>query len=114
MFCLFGKPFEDLSGATLGLIGLGEIGASVATKAAALGMEVVFSSRSMRTHPNARQVELEYLLEQSDIVSIHCDLNDSTRGLINARALNTMKESAVLINTARGGHCKRSVRGESS
>ncbi len=103
VFCLFGTPFEDLSGATLGLIGLGEIGASVATKAAALGMEVVFSSRSKRAHPNARQVELEYLLEQSDIVSIHCDLNDSTRGLINARALNTMKESAVLINTARGG-----------
>jgi glyoxylate reductase len=86
----------DLSGATLGIVGRGRIGDAVARRAEGFGMEVVHSSRSSG-------VPLEALLEQADIVSLHCPLTPETRHLISDEALARMKRSALLVNTARGG-----------
>ncbi len=102
-FCLFDKPFNNLRGATMGLIGLGEIGEAAAERAHAMGMNVLFCARSKRLHDFAKQVDLDQLLGQSDIISIHCSLNESTQGLIGERELNLMQSRAILINTARGG-----------
>ena len=106
MFCLFGKPFSNLSGSTLGLIGMGEIGKATAQKAHALGMNVQFCARrelDPNQAPYANQVQLNELLQSSDILSIHCDLNDSTLGMIGSEQISLMKQGAILINTARGG-----------
>lgn len=86
----------DLDGATLGIVGRGRIGDAVARRAAAFGMEVVHSSRSSG-------LALEELLERSDVVSLHCPLTPQTRHLISDDALARMKETALLVNTARGG-----------
>ncbi len=102
-FCLFGAPFQDLSGATIGLVGLGEIGLAVAEKAHALGMSVLFNSRSTKSHAFAQQVSLNELLAQSDVVSIHCDYNPSTEHLIGGTEIALMRDQSILINTARGG-----------
>jgi len=91
-FCLFGKPFKNLHGATIGLIGLGEIGEATAERARALGMNVLFCARSKRLHDYAEQVDLEQLLKRSDIVSVHCSLNESTRGLIGEAEIALMQE----------------------
>jgi glyoxylate reductase len=85
----------ELHGATLGLVGRGRIGGAVARRAEGFGMEVLAWSRRA-------EVGLDELLERSDFVSVHCPLTDDTRGLIDDRALGLMKESAVLVNTARG------------
>lgn len=102
-FCLFDKPFQNLKGATMGLVGLGEIGEATARYARTLGMKVLFSSRSRRRHDFAEQVDLDQLLGRSDIVSIHCSLNESTKGLLGERELGLLPRHAILINTARGG-----------
>jgi glyoxylate reductase len=86
----------DLSGATLGIVGRGRIGAAVARRAEGFGMEVVHSSRTSG-------VPLEELLERADVVSLHCPLTPETRHLIGDDALARMKQSALLVNTARGG-----------
>lgn len=102
-FCLFGKPLSDLNKATFGVIGLGEIGLETAKKAHALGMNVIYSSRSDKDCSFAKLVDNDFLLEHSDIVSVHCSLNADTENLIAATELAIMKDSAILINTARGG-----------
>jgi len=102
-FCLFGKPLSDINKATFGVIGLGEIGLETAKKAAALGMKVIYSSRSEKACTFAKRVDLEYLLQHSDIISVHCSLNQDTENLISAPELAAMKNTAILINTARGG-----------
>jgi glyoxylate reductase len=86
---------HDLSGATLGLIGLGRIGQAMARRAEGFSMEVIHTSRS-------GGVPLDELLERSDFVSIHAPLTDETRGLIGEAALKRMKSTAILVNTARG------------
>ena len=107
-FCLFDKPVHDMHGATMGIIGLGEIGQKTATLANAMGMKVLFSARregaQQKAHCEfATQVEFETLLAESDVISLHCSLNHSTRNLIGMTELKKMKPSAILINTARGG-----------
>jgi len=94
-------------GKTLGIIGLGRIGAAVARRARAFRMPVVYHSRSPK--PEAERecdarycATLDELLEISDAVSLHCPLTEQTRNLMDANALSKMKPSAVLINTARG------------
>ncbi|MCS5637642.1 MAG: D-glycerate dehydrogenase [Myxococcota bacterium] len=94
---------RDLHGATLGVVGLGPIGQAVARRAQGFGMEVLGWSRSGREVAGVRGVALEELLGASDFVSIHVALAPATRGLIDAAALASMKEGAVLVNTARGG-----------
>ena len=101
-----------LQGATLGIIGLGQIGEAMARRAAAFGMNVIYNARHEKdvaaidavnpsTQPT-RRVELDELLATSDAVSLHCPLTDQTRHVIDADALATMKETACLVNTARG------------
>jgi len=94
---------RDLHGATLGIVGLGPIGQAVARRAQGFGMEVLGWSRSGRAVAGVRGVSLPALLEASDFVSVHVALAAETRGLIDARALASMKQGAVLVNTARGG-----------
>jgi len=97
----------ELSGKTMGIVGLGRIGAAVARRALGFGMDVVYHNRE-RANPtverqtNARYVELDELLATSDVVSLHCPLNDDSHHLIDADALARMKESALLVNTSRG------------
>ena len=86
----------DLSGATLGIVGRGRIGDAVARRAGGFGMEVIASSRRSG-------MPLEELLERADFVSLHCPLTPATRHLIGTEALQRMKPSAYLVNTARGG-----------
>jgi glyoxylate reductase len=86
----------DLAGAVLGIVGWGRIGQATARRAEGFGMEIVHSSRSSG-------VRLEELLERADFVSLHTPLTPATRHLIAADALNRMKRTALLVNTARGG-----------
>lgn len=98
-------PQMELAGKTIGIIGLGNIGGNLAEIAQALGMEVL----AYRRRPNpARETEhlhfvpLEELYANSDVISIHCPLNDESRGMIGEAAIRKMKDGVILINTARG------------
>ncbi len=91
---------RGLRGKTLGIVGYGEIGQATATRARAFGLEVVYTKRSRGDDPG--QVELDELLERSDVVSLHCPLTPETRHLIDAAALARMRDDAYLVNTARG------------
>lgn len=97
----------EVKGKTVGIVGLGKIGTRSAELFHAMGADILASSRSV--HADApdyvKQVALEELLAASDIVILHCPLNDSTRGLINKDTLKLMKSSAILINVARGPVC---------
>lgn len=103
-FCFWDKPIIELQGLTLGLVGLGDIGSSVARIAQAFGMNVIATRRTWAVEPPAgiTPVPLEKVLEESDVVSLHCPLTDDTKHLINTGSLARMKRSAYLINTARG------------
>jgi glycerate dehydrogenase len=95
-------PIRELSGRTFGVVGWGELGRGAARMAEAFGMRVIVANR--RADPGKPdRVELARLLAMSDIVSLHCPLDASTRGLIGAHELELMKPDALLINTARGG-----------
>ena len=89
---------RDVHGATLGIVGAGAIGSAVARRAEGFGMEVLLNGSS----PGPGRVALAELLERSDFVSVHCPLNDATRGLIGEAELRAMKPTAILVNTARG------------
>ena len=105
-FAVFGRPTYELAGKTIGLIGCGDIGKKVARIADAFGMNVLAYNRNpdkLQGIPYINCVPLEELLRQSDIVSIHAPLNEHTRELINRDTLAMMKNSALLVNTARGG-----------
>ena len=97
-------PLIELEGLTLGLVGFGHIGRRVATIAKAFGMTVLVHTRSPlgQTEPGVQQVELESMLRESDVVTLHCPLTEVTRSLIDTRRLALMKPSAFLINTGRG------------
>src|SRR4029078_1302071 len=98
------QPMEGVQvyGKTLGIIGLGGIGAEVARIAQGLGMEVVAWNRTRRQDAAVRMVELDALLEQSDIVSLNLLLNDEHCGFLDKARIARMKPGAILINTARG------------
>ena len=92
-----------LCGKTVGIIGAGAIGKRTAELCKAFGCKVIAYSRSRVEHPAIdRQVTLEELLKDADIVSLHCPLTEETRGMIGEEQLQMMKKTAVLINTARG------------
>ncbi|HLJ02656.1 MAG TPA: D-glycerate dehydrogenase [Solirubrobacteraceae bacterium] len=105
MFFMLGA---SLQGKTLGIVGLGGIGAATARRARAFGMDIVYSGRRRAATEleaslgGARYLELDELLESSDVVSLHCPLTAETRHLIDAGRLALMKPSAYLVNTARG------------
>ena len=102
-FSNFDRTFYDLEGKTWGIIGMGTIGRRVAGLAQAFGCRVIFYSASGKsTCTDYERVEFDTLLQESDILSLHCPLSDRTRGLINKDALSKMKETAILVNVARG------------
>jgi glyoxylate reductase len=91
---------DEIGGATLGIIGLGRIGSAVATRARAFGMNVLHTRREDDGSPDRR--ELDDLLRESDVVTIHVPLTDETDRLLDARRLGLLRDGACLINTARG------------
>lgn len=94
---------KDVSGSTLGIVGLGAIGQAVARRAAGFGMRVIGWTPSGRAVKGVDAVSLEELLLRSDFVSVHLALTEATRNLLDADRIATMKPGAVLVNTARGG-----------
>jgi glycerate dehydrogenase len=102
-FCLLDHPIADLAGSRLGIVGYGVLGRKVAGIARAFGMQVCAVSRSPIIDPDVTVLPLGELLATSDVVSLHLPLTDDTRNMIGARELASMKRTALLINTARGG-----------
>ncbi len=98
-FCFWDYPLMELQGKTMGLVGLGRIGRATKKLAEAFGMKVL-CCRSTPDAPGC--VPLETLLRESDVVSLHCPLTDTTRHIINAETIALMKDGALLINTGRG------------
>ncbi|AKT52528.1 2-hydroxyacid dehydrogenase [Arsenicicoccus sp. oral taxon 190] len=104
MFYLLGTGLQDK---TLGIVGMGQIGIAMARRAKAFGMDIIYSDAyeldpAVAQELGARKVEMDELLETSDVVSLHCPLMDSTRHLIDAAALQKMKKTAYVVNSARG------------
>jgi D-3-phosphoglycerate dehydrogenase / 2-oxoglutarate reductase len=97
-------PLEgvQLQGKTLGVIGLGGIGCEVARIARGIGMNVLGWNRTPRSETGVSLVELDALLAQADVISLHLALNDDTRGIVNAGCIARMKRGVILVNTARG------------
>ena len=91
----------DLRGATLGIVGMGKIGRAVAERAKGFGLKLIYTDAKQIPGDQAYR-SLDDLLRESDFVSLHCPLTTKTRGLIDASALQKMKRSAILVNTARG------------
>jgi len=103
-FHAYQHPIIDLHQTRLGIIGGGDLGSGLATLASGVGMEVVFSQRKQAPVSNRENyLPFDEIIETSDIISLHCPLNAQTQDLISAREFTAMKNSALLINTARGG-----------
>jgi len=102
-FSNFDRPFFELEGKTWGIIGMGNIGKTVARIATAFGCKVIFFSASGTNNSTEYQrVDWDTFLKESDVISIHCPLTDRTRGIFNLDAFKKMKETAILVNVARG------------
>lgn len=103
MFTHFDHKFNELSGKTWGIIGLGNIGRRVADIAKCFGCRVIYFSTSGKNNQEGyNRVSFDELLEQSDIVSVHAPLTDDTLGLMNREAFAKMKPSAIFLNLGRG------------
>lgn len=103
IFSVFSNKFHEIAGKTWGIIGLGAIGKGVAKIATAFGANVIYYSTSGRNNDSIyQQVDLDTLLESSDIISIHAPLNEKTLDLIGEKEFEKMKSSAVLLNLGRG------------
>lgn len=103
LFSHFTMKFHELAGKTWGIIGLGEIGRGVAEVAKQFGCKVIYySTTGKNTNPAYEKVELDTLLQTSDVISIHAPLNNNTRDLIGEEQLRKMKKTAVLLNLGRG------------
>ena len=103
-FCFWNTPLIELADKTMGIVGLGHIGARVAEVAHALEMKVIaFTSKQQNELPNyITPVDKEALFRQSDVVTLHCPLTAATKAFVNDEALRWMKPTAILINTGRG------------
>jgi D-3-phosphoglycerate dehydrogenase len=93
----------ELMGKTLGLIGAGNIGTELARRAIAFGMRVIAYDPLLKSHECVDLVSLDELFAQSDFISLHVPLTDTTRGMINSDTIANLKDGVVIINTARGG-----------
>ena len=102
-FCFFTHEIGDLYGSTLGIIGAGAIGQTMATIGRAFGMQVLFADYPSRKTAAGTFVPLPQVIAESDVISLHCPLIPATRNLIDLAAFRNMKRNALLINTARGG-----------
>ena len=101
-FCLLDYPIRELAGQTLGIIGYGELGSAVAAMGKAFGMNILIAQRPGGAIQTGR-TPLQQLLSQSDIISLHCPLTDTTHNLIDHSEFALMNRNTLLINTARGG-----------
>lgn len=102
-FCYFDYPIKDLAGSTLGIIGHGVLGQAVASIGRALGMQVLFAARKDAVASVAPYTSFEQVLQRSDVITLHCPLNDQTRNLIDDAEFAEMARKPLVINTARGG-----------
>ena len=102
-FCYVDYPISDVQGSTLGIIGRGCIGNEVARLAQAVGMRVIFAEHQHATTIREGYTAFDEVLNQADVISLHCPLTPQTEQLINAKTLALMKPNACLINTGRGG-----------
>ena len=103
-FSYFYIPIHELSGKTIGIIGYGDIGKKAAQIADAFDMNVLAYTRTpSKVSPPAKAVSLEALLRESDIISLHCPLNEGTKEIINQKTLSLCKKTALIVNTSRGG-----------
>ncbi len=104
IFTHLNKAYWEIAGKKIGIIGLGTIGSKVAEIAEVFGMSVLYYSTSGKNdNMRYKRVEIDELLQQSDVVSIHAPLNEKTQNLIGINQLKKMKQSAILLNTGRGG-----------
>lgn len=101
-FCFWNAPLTELAGKTFGILGMGNIGKKVAGIAAALGMRVIYHSRTQKPELPYRWVDLDTLFSHSDVLSLHCPLTPQTAEIINRDTLAKMKPTAFLLNTSRG------------
>ena len=104
-FCFWKHPLVELDKRTMGIIGYGRIGQQVANLARAFGMKILATKRAstkQEEHQDVSFTSLDELLQQSDVVSLHCPLTPETQFLINGKRLSQMKPSAFLLNTSRG------------
>jgi len=104
-FCYWFTPQRELAGKTMGIIGFGAIGRAVGTIAKAFGMNVLAYSRTRHAEYESigKYVDLDELLAQSDVISLHCPLFPETAQIINAETIEKMKNGILLLNTSRGG-----------
>ena len=104
-FAYWKSPQLELAGKTIGIVGFGRIGQKVAEIAKAFGMNVIFQNRSPKTNipEGMKQKTLAEVFAKSDFVSLNCPLSDENNAFVNRSLLETMKPTAVLINTGRGG-----------
>ncbi len=98
-FCFFDHTINDIAGATMGIVGYGAIGKSIGKRCEALGMKVI----AYDVMPQDGLVDLDTILRESDVITLHAPLTPETRNMIGADELRKMKTTAILINTARGG-----------
>ncbi|WP_159727893.1 D-2-hydroxyacid dehydrogenase [Methylosinus sp. Ce-a6] len=98
-FCYFDYPIYDIAGSTLGIIGYGALGKSIATRAEALGMKILIND----VVPGPNIVDIPTILREADVVTLNLPLTPQTKNLIGAKELASMKKTAILVNTARGG-----------
>ena len=104
IFTHIDKPFFELDGKKVGIIGLGDIGRNFAKKAKAFDCEVVyFSTSGKNSNDEYKRVELSELLNSCDIISIHCPLNENTKDLLNYENMKNIKDGTILLNLGRGG-----------
>lgn len=101
-FCMLSHPVPGIAGKTLGIVGYGELGRSVARIAEAFGMEVLVSARPGSDAASDDRVPFADVLRLADVVTLHCPLTEETRGLFGPEQFAAMKPGAFLINTARG------------
>ena len=101
-FCLLAHPLHDIKDSTIGIIGYGSIGKSMARLAESVGMRVLISEHKNALTARDSRIAFTDLLQQSDVVTLHCPLSDDTRDMFGRNEFEMMKRSALLINTARG------------
>lgn len=101
-FCLLDYSFHELQGKVLGIVGYGELGRAVARVAQAFGMKVLIAARDENDKREGR-IQLEELLPQLDVLSLHCPLTQETQNLISKKEIQAMPGGAILINSSRGG-----------
>jgi len=104
-FCFWNYPLIELAGKSMGIIGYGRIGQATGQLAQAFGMKILAYNRNpdpSLENDHLRFVELDELYAKSDVISLHCPLSDSTKGIINKNSIGKMKDGVILINTSRG------------